>query len=264
MKRNLLHDSHKRSMLKSLVWRVIGVFWLAGITWIFTHSWIAVSLITFIHHGIFLVVFYLHERAWQNSKLSPKWKFAAKAFTYEIILGNVILGLITYVITGDVKAMTAITLTYIQSKLVLYFFYDWMWYRATTVYAYVVADIFHEGHLRHLKAAKKLGDRLIVGVLSDKATEEKKDPPIVPFHERRNIIEALKCVDKVVIQDKYSPLENIKEIKPNVLAESEDHAEQPANEFVRSYGGEVKALPYWPEQSSTKIKEKIIKRHNRA
>jgi len=120
-------DSHKKSMLKSLVWRIIGIFWLAGITWLFTQNWIAVSAVTFIHHAIFLTIFYLHERLWIKSKLRPKIKYAIKALTYEIILGNVILGLITYFITSDIKQMSAITLTYIQSKLVLYFFYDWLW-----------------------------------------------------------------------------------------------------------------------------------------
>ena len=50
-----------------------------------------------------------------------------KAFTYEIILGNLILGTITYLITGDVKQMTAITLTYIGIKLVMYYFYEKIW-----------------------------------------------------------------------------------------------------------------------------------------
>jgi len=122
-------DSHKKSLLKSLVWRIIGVFWLAGITWIFTRSLITVSMITFVHHAIFFVVFYLHERAWAKSIMRPKLKYCVKALTYEIILGNIILGLITYFITGDVKQMSVITLTYIQSKLVLYFFYDWFWSR---------------------------------------------------------------------------------------------------------------------------------------
>jgi len=122
-------DSHKKSILKSVMWRVIGVFWLAGITYTFTQSWVQMSLTTFIHHGIFLVVFYLHDRAWAKSKMRPKLKYAIKAFTYEVVLGNIILGLITYFVTGDIKQMTWITLTYIQSKLILYFFYDWAWSR---------------------------------------------------------------------------------------------------------------------------------------
>ena len=122
-------DSRKKSMMKSLVWRIIGIFWLAGITYTFTRNWVQVSLTTFIHHAIFLVVFYLHERVWIKSKMRPKLKYAIKAVTYEVVLGNIILGLITYFVIGDVKQMTWITLTYIQSKLVLYFFYDWMWSR---------------------------------------------------------------------------------------------------------------------------------------
>ncbi len=255
-----MRDSHKRSMLKSLVWRIIGVFWLAGITWLFTHNWITVSLITFIHHATFLVVFYLHERAWLKSRMNLKWKFAVKALTYEIILGNVILGFITYLITGDVKVMTSVALTYTSSKLVLYYFYDWFWQKKQVVYAYVVADLLHEGHIRHLQRAKKLGDKLIVGVLDTQATMEKKDNPIIGFIERKFLIESLECVDEVVVQKTYSPLGNVKEIKPDVLAESHDHEEQPANDFVRSYGGRVEELPYFEGQSSTKIKDKIIKR----
>lgn len=122
-------DSYKRSMLKSLVWRIIGVFWLAMITWIFTRSYIQTSLTTFIHHGVFLFVFYLHERFWLHSRMKPKVRYAVKAVTYEIILCNVILGLITYFVIGDIKKMTAITLIYTQSKLILYYFYDWLWSR---------------------------------------------------------------------------------------------------------------------------------------
>ena len=124
-----MNDSHLKSGMKSLIWRIIGVFWLAGITWIFTRSWIQVSLITFIHHGSFLIIFYLHERVWMKSDMRPKIKFAVKAVTYEIILGNIVLGLITYFITKNPYKMTTITLTYIQSKLVLYYFYDWYWSR---------------------------------------------------------------------------------------------------------------------------------------
>lgn len=120
-------DSHLKSVIKSIVWRIVGVFWLAGIVWIFTHSFITVSLVTFIHHGIFLLVFYLHERLWLKLSMRPKIKYAIKALVYEIILGNLILALITYLITGNIQRMSQITLTYIQSKIVLYYFYDWFW-----------------------------------------------------------------------------------------------------------------------------------------
>ena len=122
-----MKDSHKKSIVKSILWRIIGIIWLAGISLIVTRSWFKVSLITFLHHGIFLIVFYLHDRAWLRVSIRPKIKYAIKAITYEIVLGNIILGVITYCITGSVKEMTTITLIYIQSKLILYYFYDWCW-----------------------------------------------------------------------------------------------------------------------------------------
>ena len=125
------------------------------------------------------------------------------------------------------------------------------------VYTYVVADLFHIGHLKHLLRAKKLGDYLIVGVLTDKATMEKKPKPIILFNERKKLIKSLCCVDEVVKQDTYSPLSNIKKIKPDILMESDSHKEMPANEFVKSYGGKVIISPYYKKQSSTKIKQKI-------
>lgn len=56
-------------------------------------------------------------------------------------------------------------------------------------YAYVVADLFHVGHLKHLCACKGLCDKLIVGVLTDAATMEKKQRPIVPYEERLVIVD---------------------------------------------------------------------------
>jgi len=123
-------DSRLKSALKSVIWRVIGIFWLAAITYLFTRAWVQVGLVTLIHHAVFVVVFYLHERAWIKSRMRPKIKYAVKAVTYEVVLGNLILGLITYAITRNPYHMTMITFTYIQSKLVLYFFYDWAWSRS--------------------------------------------------------------------------------------------------------------------------------------
>ena len=241
-------------MTKSIVWRILGVFWLAFITWAFTRNWLQTSLITFIHHGTFLIVFYLHERIWLKVKM--RYRQVAKSITYEIILGNVILGIITYLITKDPVKMSAITLTYIFTKLIMYYYYERLWERKI-VYAYVVADILHIGHIRFLENAKHKGDYLIVGVLTDKAVMEKKPKPVIPFKERMRTIAALKCVDEAIPQAAYSPLDNIKNVKPDILIESDEHTTQPANDFVKSYGGKIEVLPYYQIQSSTKIKNKI-------
>jgi len=92
---------HKLSMLKSLIWRVLGVFVLASVVWIFTRKLITVGLITVIHHATFLLVFYLHERIWLMVKKNVgKWKNVIKAITYEIILGMGLGGLIVLLVTG--------------------------------------------------------------------------------------------------------------------------------------------------------------------
>jgi len=129
--------------------------------------------------------------------------------------------------------------------------------RKKIVYTYVCGDILHIGHLRYLKVAKKQGDYLIVGVLTDKAVKEKKPMPVIPFRERLKTIEAIKYINKVVPQNTYSPLNNINKIKPDVLIESNSHIEMLANDYVKSYGGKVVVVPYYKLQSSTKIKNKI-------
>jgi len=127
-------------------------------------------------------------------------------------------------------------------------------------YAYVVGDILHFGHIQHLKNCKALCDKLIVGVLTDKSCMEKKPKPIISFKERIELVSELKSVDAVVAQKKYSPVENIESIRPNILFESDSHNEKilkNSKKWVELYGGRMIVMPYFPLQSSTKIKEKI-------
>ena len=64
-----------------------------------------------------------------------------------------------------------------------------------------VYDMFHIGHLNILRRAKEQCDYLIVGVSTDEWVQhDKNKTPIIPFHDRCAIIEALKFVDKVVPQ----------------------------------------------------------------
>ena len=62
-------------------------------------------------------------------------------------------------------------------------------------------DPLHSGHLAYFKAAKKLGDKLVVGLNSDKWLTEKKGQPFMPFAERLAIISELECVDNVLSFD---------------------------------------------------------------
>ena len=59
-------------------------------------------------------------------------------------------------------------------------------------------DPLHSGHIEYFKAARKLGDKLIVGVNSDEWLTRKKGKPFMSFDERTAIIKELSCVDKVI------------------------------------------------------------------
>lgn len=127
-------------------------------------------------------------------------------------------------------------------------------------YAYVVADLIHVGHLNHLEVCKSLCDILIVGVLTDDATMEKKPKPIIPFSDRLRMVKALKCVDSVVAQDTYSPLANAISMKVHILFESTSHSENVikyARTKLAKQNSKVLVLPYYEDVSSTAIKEKI-------
>ncbi|MDD5031523.1 MAG: adenylyltransferase/cytidyltransferase family protein [Patescibacteria group bacterium] len=131
------------------------------------------------------------------------------------------------------------------------------------VYSYYVLDIIHKGHLLMMKNAKAMAGKdgkLIVGILTDEATMEKKPKPIMPFEERIELAEAIRYADVVAPQETYSPLPNIKKIKPDILIESASHEEKAIEEcrrYMESIGGKVVVLPYFPKISSTNIKQKI-------
>lgn len=124
-------ETHPRSFLKSLIWRGVGILILATVTYAYTQKWITTGLITLIHHAVFLLVFYLHERLWLKIKRVGNLTIRSilKMLTYETLCGNLILGTITYLVTGNWKQMTAITLTYIGIKHICYVWNEFIWDR---------------------------------------------------------------------------------------------------------------------------------------
>ena len=116
--------SHKLSALKSIVWRVMGVFVYATIFYLFTQKWQITLKSTLVHHSTFLIVFYLHERFWLWLKKPNHW---LKAWTYEVLLGMGLGGLIVYFFTGSWKAVTLITSTYTIVKIITYYINEKVW-----------------------------------------------------------------------------------------------------------------------------------------
>lgn len=131
-------------------------------------------------------------------------------------------------------------------------------------YAYVVADLLHIGHLKYLQACQALCDKLIVGVLTDGATMEKKAKPIISFGERLETIKNVDFVDVAVKQETYSPLPNVQQLRVDILFESTSHTKESieeARKTIDDLGGRLIILPYYAGQSSTAIKNKILKKH---
>ena len=59
-------DTKKRSWVKSIVWRLIGIVLLGLISYLVTSDWKEMSIITVLFHGIRVILYYYHERAWEH------------------------------------------------------------------------------------------------------------------------------------------------------------------------------------------------------
>ena len=125
-----------------------------------------------------------------------------------------------------------------------------------TVITFGTFDVFHVGHLRILERSREFGDRLVVGVSTDKLNESKKGRlPVYPQDERRQIVAALKCVDLTFYEDSLEEKEQyITEHGAQVLVMGDDWA----GKFDHlSSCCEVIYLPRTPAISTTEVIEKI-------
>lgn len=122
-------------------------------------------------------------------------------------------------------------------------------------------DILHAGHVRYLSDAKALGDFLVVGLNSDNSIQRLKGPlrPVCNEHERLEVLSALRAVDYVIIFDEDTPLQLIERVRPAVLVKGGDWPEDKivGSQFVKTYGGIVKSLPFHPGNSTTDIITRI-------
>ena len=92
-----------------------------------------------------------------------------------------------------------------------------------TVITYGTFDMFHIGHLRLLRRAKSLGDRLIVGVSTDEFNAEKGKKVLIPFEQRKEIVESLKYVDEVIQECSWDQKErDIRNYDVDLLVMGED------------------------------------------
>jgi len=124
-----------------------------------------------------------------------------------------------------------------------------------------VFDLFHVGHLRILRRAKALCDRLIVGVTVDELVGYKNRKVVVPFEQRLEIVSGLKAVDLAIPQDDLDKFVMWKKLKFDVLFIGDDwYGTDRFRHFERklkSVGVKIVYLPYTTGISTTGLKSKL-------
>jgi len=133
------------------------------------------------------------------------------------------------------------------------------------VYSFVVADLFHYGHLQLLKTAKSLGDYHICGVLTDEAAETYRTRPIANLDERIAVLSDIKSIDRVMIQEHKDPTENLKRIHAEfkdaelILVHGNDWHSIPGKDFVEQINGRVVQPEYYRRLSDIHIRKEVSK-----
>jgi rfaE bifunctional protein nucleotidyltransferase chain/domain len=117
----------------------------------------------------------------------------------------------------------------------------------TLVFTNGVFDLLHPGHVRYLRAARALGDALLVGVNSDRSVRANKGPsrPLNAEQDRVEVLLALSCVDGAAVFDEDTPQALIGRLQPDVLVKG---ADWPADnivgrDIVEARGGRVVRVP---------------------
>jgi D-beta-D-heptose 7-phosphate kinase/D-beta-D-heptose 1-phosphate adenosyltransferase len=123
-------------------------------------------------------------------------------------------------------------------------------------------DLLHPGHVRSLRDARRLGDRLVVGLNSDASVRrlgKADDRPVIGQAGRAEMLAALEMVDYVSIFEEDTPLELIRAAAPDVLAKGGDWSDDAivGADLVRSRGGRVERLRYHPGLSTTEMLRRI-------
>ena len=117
-------------------------------------------------------------------------------------------------------------------------------------------DLIHRGHIDLLSQAKNKGDRLIVGINTDRSVQQLKgdDRPIQAFDDRVIILNAIKCVDMVVGFDEDTPEKLIKNVKPDIITKGGDYT---VDTVVGNELAEVVIIPSIKNYSTTNTIQRI-------
>jgi D-beta-D-heptose 7-phosphate kinase/D-beta-D-heptose 1-phosphate adenosyltransferase len=131
----------------------------------------------------------------------------------------------------------------------------------TIVFTNGCFDIVHVGHTKYFQWAKKQGDLLVVGVNTDAGIRRLKGPkrPVINEEDRIAVLEELRSIDYLVRFDEDTPIELIRQIRPDVLVKGQDYTKEQVIgwEFVESCGGRVALAPLIEGKSTSAVIQKI-------
>lgn len=114
-------------------------------------------------------------------------------------------------------------------------------------------DLLHTGHLATLKAARALGDCLIVCLNSDDSVRALKGEsrPLTGQDDRSRLLAALGCVDAVVVFDEPTPEAVLTWLRPDIWVKGGDYDSLPETEVLGRWGGQTVIVPYLDGRSTT-------------
>ena len=122
-------------------------------------------------------------------------------------------------------------------------------------------DILHLGHIDYLSKAADCGNKLIIGLNSDKSVRQIKGPtrPINDEISRAKILAALHFVSAVILFDEDTPYELIKLVQPDVLIKGSDYEVEKivGYDIVKAKGGIINTIDFLEGYSTSGIEKKI-------
>lgn len=113
-------------------------------------------------------------------------------------------------------------------------------------------DILHRGHATYLRAARSLGDKLVIGLNTDASVKRLKGEsrPVNNEDDRAYLLESLACVDYVVKFGEDTPHELLSQVRPDVLVKGADYKVEDV--VGREFAGEVTLIDFVNGYSTTK------------
>ena len=131
------------------------------------------------------------------------------------------------------------------------------------VYATMVGDLFHRGHLEFIKKAKRFGDFLIIGLHPDDVVRRYKREPIVSLKDRKKIIESIREVDMVVedCMDYRMPtmFSNLKKYNVAIAVHGDDWLPPLYHNAEKKRLCKIAQVESYPHISTTKLLNGIIR-----